>query len=99
MVSGFVRPRLAYWVGTCAACILAAAPVGRATDVAKTELHAIQTSTLTDREFLTGSSRGRPVVIGGQLRIPTRGTERLSAVLILGGHPKPAINRHLKTGN
>jgi dienelactone hydrolase len=41
--------------------------------------------TLTDREFLTGTHDGRPVVVAGELRIPRPGTDRLPAVILVHG--------------
>ena len=53
--------------------------------VARTELHAIPTLTLSDQQFLTGDKNGTPVTIGGVLRIPNAGSERLPAVILLHG--------------
>ncbi len=55
------------------------------TDAAKTELHLLQTVTLTDQQFLTRSGEGKPTVIAGQLRLPRLGTDRLPAVVIVHG--------------
>jgi dienelactone hydrolase len=53
--------------------------------VARTELHAISTLTLSDRQFLTGDKNGRPATIMGALRIPRLGTDRLPAVILVHG--------------
>ena len=53
--------------------------------VARTEVHAIQTLTLTDQQFLTGVKDAVPATVGGSLRIPTLGTERLPAVILVHG--------------
>lgn len=53
-------------------------------DAAKTELHLLQTVTLTDHQFLTGSP-GVPQTVAGQLRLPRLGTDRLPAVVIVHG--------------
>lgn len=48
-------------------------------------MHPFESRTLTDREFLTGSAGGRPALIAGELRIPTPGTDRLPAVVLVHG--------------
>jgi dienelactone hydrolase len=63
---------------------VAHAPITSA-QVARTELHAIPTLTLSDRQFLTGDKSGTPVTITGVLRIPRLGTDRLPAVILLHG--------------
>jgi dienelactone hydrolase len=71
----------------CIACLCLMAPwssVGRA-QVARTELHAIPTLTLSDRQFLTGDKNGTAVTITGVLRIPRLGTDRLPAVILVHG--------------
>ncbi len=52
---------------------------------ARLEIHAIQTVTLTDEQFLNGVREGKPATIAGELRIPRPGTERLPAVVFLHG--------------
>lgn len=52
---------------------------------ARTELRAIPTLTLTDQQFLTGDKNGKPVTIGGELRIPQGATGKLPAVILLHG--------------
>ena len=53
--------------------------------VARTELHAIPTLTLSDRDFLTGEKNGTSVTIAGSLRIPSLGADRLPAVILVHG--------------
>lgn len=53
--------------------------------IARLELHTIQTQTPTDQEFLTGKKDGKPVTITAELRIPRPGTDRLPAVVLLHG--------------
>jgi dienelactone hydrolase len=53
--------------------------------LARTEVHPIQTMTLTDQQFLTGSKDGKPTIVAGVLRIPRAGTGRLPAVILLHG--------------
>src|SRR5215831_19088001 len=56
-----------------------------AKEAAKTELHLIQTLTLTDEEFLAGKKNGKPTVIAGELRLPSLATDRLPAMVIVHG--------------
>src|SRR5690242_12390571 len=53
--------------------------------IARLELRPLPSTTLTDQEFLTGQKEGRPVILAGELRIPTPGTSRLPAVVLLHG--------------
>jgi dienelactone hydrolase len=41
--------------------------------------------TLTDEQFLTGVKDGKPDIIGGELRIPRPGIDRLPAVVLIHG--------------
>ncbi len=49
------------------------------------EIHPVQTITLTTEKFLTGTKEGNPATISGELRIPTLGTDRLPAVILVHG--------------
>lgn len=51
---------------------------------ARTELHQIQTLTVSDRQFLIGDRSGRPVTIAGQLRI-AQGDGRTPLVVLQHG--------------
>jgi dienelactone hydrolase len=53
--------------------------------VARTELHAIPTLTLSDHQFLIGDKNGTAVMIAGVLRLPRLGTDRLPAVILVHG--------------
>ena len=53
--------------------------------IARTEVHPIQTMTLTDQQFLTGTKEGKPTTVAGVLRIPRPGTDRLPAVILVHG--------------
>jgi dienelactone hydrolase len=53
--------------------------------IARLELHAFQTKTPTEQEFLTGKKDAKPATISGELRIPRAGTDRLPAVILLHG--------------
>src|SRR4051812_5680693 len=60
------------------------------TDLAgRTELRAIPTLTLTDQQFLRGDKDGKPVIIGGELRIPRGVTGKVPAVILLHGSGGP----------
>jgi Dienelactone hydrolase family len=76
--------RLAIFTIACLGVIGLFAPKSSA-QVPRTELHAITTLTLSDRQFLTGDKNGTPVTIAGVLRIPRLGTDRLPAVILLHG--------------
>ena len=56
-----------------------------AAEVAKTELYVIQTTTFTEKQFLTGTRDGKPVSIAAELRLPPSSEERLPAVILLHG--------------
>src|SRR5260370_23306027 len=51
---------------------------------ARTELHQIQTLTLSDQQFLNADTGGKPVTITGQLRI-AQGSGRLPVVVLQHG--------------
>ena len=51
----------------------------------RTEIHAIETITLSDQQLLTGDKNGQRVTIAGQLRFPQGATGRLPAVILLHG--------------
>jgi len=51
---------------------------------ARTELHQIQTLTLSDQQFLNGDTGGKPLTITGQLRI-AQGSGRLPVVVLQHG--------------
>jgi predicted dienelactone hydrolase len=51
---------------------------------ARTELHAIQTLTLSDKQFLTGDAEAKATTVSGQLRLPAA-TGRLPVVVLIHG--------------
>jgi dienelactone hydrolase len=53
--------------------------------IARVEVHPIQSVTMTDQDFLNGRKDGKPVMLAGQLRIPRPGTDKLPAVVLLHG--------------
>jgi dienelactone hydrolase len=52
---------------------------------ARTELHPIETLSLSVRQFLTGDKNGKAVTIAGQLRFPQGAAGRLPAVILQHG--------------
>ena len=52
--------------------------------IARTEVLAIPSMTLTDQEFLTGRKDGTPVTLGGVLRLPA-GTGKVPVAILLHG--------------
>lgn len=52
---------------------------------ARTEVHPIQTLTVSVRQFLTGDQDGKPVTIAGHLRFPQAASGRLPAVILQHG--------------
>ncbi len=67
------------------AIALGLSPGAARAQIARVELHTFASATLTDEEFLTGKGEGKPVVVAGELRIPTPGTDRLPAVILAHG--------------
>jgi dienelactone hydrolase len=73
-------------LGTVAAtAALALTPMAEGESLVRTEILPIDSVTLTQQEFLTGSTAGRPTRIAGQLTIP-RAPGQVSAI-----PPKPAV--------
>src|SRR4029077_10716287 len=52
---------------------------------ARMELYAIDTVTLTREQFRTGDRNGKPTRIGGELRLPSAGTAKVPAVMLVHG--------------
>jgi dienelactone hydrolase len=52
---------------------------------ARTELHAFESLTLTDQQFLTGDKSGKIVTLAGELRLPQGAAGRLPAVILVHG--------------
>ena len=53
--------------------------------VAKIEVYPLESTTLTDEDFLAGKKEGKPVTLAVELRIPTPGAARLPAVVLIHG--------------
>ena len=73
------------FVSPVLACLIVAGVQGRAADVSRIELLPLQTVTVTEEQFLTGSRDGRPVTIAVELRLPATGAARVPAVVLLHG--------------
>ena len=52
--------------------------------VARIEVHPIDSVTVTNQQFLNGDKNGKRVVIGGELQLP-RGEGRFPAVVLVHG--------------
>ena len=53
--------------------------------VARQEVHALQSGTLSDTDFLNGKKDDTPVTLAAHLRLPKVGAEKLPAVVLLSG--------------
>lgn len=53
--------------------------------VAKIEVYPLESTTLTDEDFLAGKREGKPVTLAGELRIPRPGAARLPAIVLIHG--------------
>lgn len=69
----------------CAVFLCAPASLVHAQAPTRIEVHPLQTETLTDQQFLTGSKQAASVLIAGELRLPRPGTARFPAVILLHG--------------
>lgn len=67
------------------ACFSLASVNTRTAEPAKIELMLLKTVTVTEEQFLLGSHDGVPVTLAVELRLPTAGTSRLPAVILLHG--------------
>jgi len=72
-------------VGVACATLISVWTAAASAQVARTELHAIPTLTLSDQQFLTDDKNGIAVTIAGVLRLPSAATDRLPAVILLHG--------------
>jgi cephalosporin-C deacetylase-like acetyl esterase len=65
-----------------AACWASAAS---AQGAGRLEIHAIPSVTVSNQQFLTGDRYGKPVIIGGELRLPRSATEKFPMVILIHG--------------
>ncbi len=49
------------------------------------EIHSLASTTLTTDEFLLGNAQGKPVLLGGELRLPVGTTTKFPAVILVHG--------------
>ena len=49
------------------------------------EIYAVQSVTLSAQQFLTGDKNGKPVLLGGELRLPAVNADKYPAVVLLHG--------------
>ena len=82
MNSSFARALICSF--TIAGCVFLS-EAARAQAVFRTEVHPVQTVTLSTADFLLGKKDGKPATIAGELRIPKPGTDRLPAVVLVHG--------------
>ena len=61
------------------------APVVSLAQIARMEVYPVQSVTMSDQDFLNGRKDAKPVTLGGQLKIPRAGNDRLPAVVLLHG--------------
>src|SRR5437764_8445943 len=73
--------------------LLVAALLADAPQPARTELHGFQSSTPSDEQFLTGAT-GPETLVAGELRLPTRGTGRVPAMILVHGSGGIGSNVH-----
>src|SRR5262249_47681664 len=66
-----------------AAALLAVSGIPTQAQVARLEIHALPSMTLSDKQILLGAKDGTPVTLAGELRIPLPGTDKLPAVVLL----------------
>jgi dienelactone hydrolase len=62
----------------------------RAQGVGRIEISSFDSLTVSTEQFLTGDKEGKPVRLGGQLRLPLAKTERFPAVIL--AHPAGGIS-------
>src|ERR1700687_4662146 len=82
-----MRTAIAAWIlcsGILLACIETNAQSMPKDAAARVELYAIPSLTLSDRQFLTGDSSGKPVSVAGEFRI-AQGSGRLPVVVLMHG--------------
>ena len=68
---------VAAMTAACCASAVSAQGVGRL------EIHAIPSVTVSNKQFLTGDRYGKPVIIGGELRLPRTATQKFPMVILI----------------
>src|SRR5215831_12754252 len=81
-----MRPVRSVQLSLMLAClVITNCPRPTIAQIARTEVHLIQTTTPTDQQFLSGAKDAKAATIAGVLRIPRLGTDRLPAVILVHG--------------
>jgi dienelactone hydrolase len=70
---------VAAMTAACCASAVSAQGVGRL------EIHAIPSVTVSNNQFLTGDRYGKPVIIGGELRLPKTAAQKFPMVILIHG--------------
>jgi len=70
----------------------------RAQAIFRTEVYPMRTVTLSTADFLLGKNDGKPAMIAGEVRIPTPGTDRLPAVVLVHGSGGVGFNSGMWAG-
>lgn len=68
-----------------ALAVAACASTASAQGVGRLEIHAIPSVTVSNQQFLTGDRYGKPVIIGGELRLPRSTAQNYPAVVLIYG--------------
>jgi dienelactone hydrolase len=84
MTAAYVKPAMLVCAMVAAALALPANSA-QAQAYMRLEIHAVPTVTLSGEQFLTGDKYGRPTMLGGELRIPKPGADKLPAVILVHG--------------
>jgi dienelactone hydrolase len=82
----------------CVATALLLSAPAKAQGVFRTEVHPLQTVTISAADFLLGKKDGKAATIAGELRIPKPGTDRLPAVVIMQGSGGINFNQSMWAG-
>ena len=85
------RVRTQAIVALAAACWVSAVS---AQGLGRLEIHAIPSVTVSNEQFLIGDRYGKPVIIGGELRLPKGLGEKFATVILIhgsGGFQLPRI--------
>ena len=53
--------------------------------IGRLEVHSIPSVTVSNQQFLTGNRYGKPVIIGGELRLPLGNAQNYPAVILIHG--------------
>jgi dienelactone hydrolase len=84
--------RLAMAIMAAASTAAVLVTPANAQSVVRTEVHPFQSVTLKTAQILTGDMNGPAVTLGGELRIPSLGTDKLPAVILVHGSGGVGVN-------